>query len=43
MLGENVVHGGLDVSRVKKRDGGVRLRVEIDEKRLLFLQSDSGS
>ena len=43
MLGENVVHRGLNVGGVEKRDGGVGLRVEIDQKRFFFLKSECGS
>src|SRR5689334_18477844 len=42
MLGENVVHRGLHFVWGKERDGGVRLRVEVDQQRFLFLQGESG-
>ncbi len=42
MIAEHVKHGGLYVSGIKESDGGVGLRVEIDQQRLFLSLSDGG-
>jgi hypothetical protein len=43
MLGEDIVHGRLDLGWVEEGDCGVGLRIEIDEESLFLSESDSGS
>jgi hypothetical protein len=42
VLGEYVVHRGLDVVGFEEGDGGVRLRVEVNQESFLFLEGQSG-
>ncbi len=43
MIGEDVKHRGLNVGRIEESDGGVGLRVEIDEQGFFLFQCESGS
>ena len=42
MIAEHVKHGGLHVGGIEKSDGGVGLRVEIDQQSFLFALGDGG-